>query len=130
MSSLAESVAFHESSLVGRLAYLDSGASSARVRLYNGSQPAFNGTPTTLLAEITLTEPAGTISSGVLSLTALADGLVLADGTATWARIVNGNGDTCFDCDVTGTGGTGIIKLSSTALLAGGLVHITSAQLA
>lgn len=127
--SLTQSTAFNEYGLAGRAAYLDLGAGSGRIRIYNGTRPAFNGTATTLLAEITLTEPCGTVASNVLTLTAAAAGVVLVSGTATWARVVNGNGDTAFDCTVTATGGGGEITLSNVAVVAGGSVTVTSAVL-
>jgi hypothetical protein len=78
---------------------------------------------------IELDDPAGTIVSPALELEAADDALVLNSGTATWARIVNGNGDHVLDCDVSLAGGGGEVELSQVILFAGGLVALVSATL-
>ncbi|MFZ6713028.1 hypothetical protein [Undibacterium sp. TC9W] len=62
-------------------------------------------------------------------LTASAFGLIGVTGQATWARVVNGNGDIAFDCDVTDTAGNGVIQLESTQLYAGGKAFLTALNL-
>lgn len=115
--------------LAATLADLDDHVSNhAKIRLYNGTRPASGGTPTTMLCELTLSKPAGSISGSppVLTLTADDSAVCAASGTATWARFISGNGDFSFDCDVsTITAGTGFVQLEDTSLLAGGRVGIT-----
>lgn len=116
--------------LAGTLSHLNLGAGAARVRLYPTPRPALGGTPAgAMLVEIGLTNPAGSVAGGVLTLTPAADGVVATGGVATWARVVNGNGDLSFDCDVTALAGAGEIKMASTTLISGGAARITSAVL-
>ena len=115
--------------LAGTLSYLDTGAGHARVRLYDGTRPAAGGAATTLLAEIALDKPCGAISNNVLVLTSSDIPLIVASGVAMWARVVNGNGDMAFDCDVSNQAGSGDIKLVSTTLYAGGKAVLSSALL-
>lgn len=123
------SQAHNEARLSGTLTYLDTGSGHARVRIYNGTRPAGGGTATTLLVEIALDKPSGTVSSGQLILASADLPLIASSGTATWARVVNGNGDYAFDCDVSDTSGSGEIKLPSTTLYAGGKTQLTSGVL-
>ena len=124
------STALNEARLGGVLSYLNTGAGRARMRIYGNARPA-NGAAAgaDALVELALDDPAGEVSGGVLLLTAADDALIALSGTATWARVVNGNGDFAFDCDVSGTAGTGDVRLSTTALYAGGLVRLVSATL-
>ena len=50
-------------------------------------------------------------------------------GVAAWARVVNGNGETAFDCDVSDTTGTGEIKIQNTVLFEGGETRMVSGTL-
>lgn len=115
----------------GSLAHLDTGTGNAAVRLYGGTRPATPDTvPTSaMLVQISLTKPAGSVDAGLLMLTQLDDGLITETGIATWARVVNGNGDTAFDVDC-GTGpGAWEVQLATTQLYAGGAARIVSAIL-
>lgn len=123
------SQAHNTARLNGTLAYLDTGSGHARIRIYDGVRPASGGGATTLLTEIALDKPSGAVANGILTLTSADIPLVLASGTATWARIVNGNGDMALDCDVSNQAGTGDIKLVSTSLYAGGKAVLSSATL-
>lgn len=127
--TLTISAAHNEARLNGTRAYLDTGASNARVRIYSGSRPAPGGAPTLLLVEINLAKPCGVVSGGVLTLTSNDLAMVLNTGDATWARIVTASGDFAVDCDVSPTGGAGEVQLPSTQLYAGGRTEITSALL-
>jgi hypothetical protein len=123
------SQAHNEARLGGTKSYLDTGSSNARIRVYNGTRPASGGTPTTMLVEIALDKPCGTVAAGVLTLSSSDLPLIANSGTATWARIVNGNGDYAFDCDVSATGGAGEVQLPSTTLFAGGKTQLVSGVL-
>lgn len=123
--------AHNDARLTGTLAFLDTGTGNAAVRLYGGTRPAtaVDAPSSAMLVQIGLTKPAGTVSAGLLTLTQLADGLISETGTATWARVVNGNGATAFDC----TAGEGVgaweVQLVQAVLYAGGDARITSASL-
>lgn len=117
--------------LVGSLADLDVGTGNAAIRIYEGTRPASPvDTPTSaMLVQIELTKPAGTVSGGVLTLTQADNGLIQNSGTATWARVVDGDGATCFDCDAGEGVGAWEIQLSQAVLYAGGEVALVSAVL-
>jgi hypothetical protein len=110
-------------------ARMDAGSGAALLRIYDGSRPATGGSATTLLAQLTLTDPsASSASSGVLTLSSIAqDASADATGTATWFRIVQSDGSThVMDGSVTATGGGGDLTLNSTSITTGGTVSVTS----
>lgn len=129
-TGITSSAALNEAALEGRRQFLDTGSANARIRLYNGTRPTSGGTATTMLVEIPLDKPCGVVAGGVLTLASTAVPLVANSGNASWARIVNGNGDFAFDCDVsTVAAGTGQIQLEDTSLLAGGKTQLVSGVL-
>ena len=70
-------------------------SSAGFLRIYDGTRPSTGGAATTLLAELTLSGPSGTKTGGLLTFSAItADSAANATGTATWFRIVAGNGST------------------------------------
>jgi hypothetical protein len=114
-----------------RNAWLDAittaAGASGKLRIYNGSRPATGGTPTTLLAELTLNATfAPGASGGVLTLNAITnDSSADAAGTATWFRIVKSDGTThVLDGDL-GTSGSDL-NLNTTTIAAGGPVAVSS----
>lgn len=111
------------------LTALDLGSGAGKIRIYSGTRPATGGTPTTLLAELALTDPAASApSGGVLTLSAISDDASAdATGTATWFRMLDSDNTFVLDGSVTGTGGGGDMELDSTSLVAGGVVSVTSA---
>lgn len=121
----------NEARLAGTLAFLDAGPLPARLRIYGGTRPATPATTPTsaMLVEIRLTEPAGTIAGGLLTLTQQEDGLITATGIATWARLVNGHDVTAMDLDCSGSEGEGDVKLAATQLYLGGDARLVSAIL-
>jgi len=103
---------------------------SGKLRIYSGTRPATGGAITTLLAELTLNATfAPAASGGVLTLNSITgDSSADATGTATWARIFKSDGTTiCLDCSV-GTSGADI-NLSTTSLVTGAAVNVTSATI-
>lgn len=125
------SVAHNEARLEATRAYLDQGASPARIRIYGGTRAAnINTAPgSPMLVEIALDDPCGVVSSNALVLTSSDLPVVLNGGNATWARIVNGNGDAAIDADVSTTGGAGEVQLPATLLVEGGTTTLVSAVL-
>lgn len=109
------------------VAAIDAGAGAGKLRLYNGTRPATGGTVTTLLAELTFSDPCGTVTNGVLTFNNLtSDASADNTGTATWFRIVDSTGAFVLDGTITVTGGGGDITMTSTSIQAGVTVDATS----
>lgn len=108
---------------------IDGGAGAGLWRIYDGARPATCGTATTLLAELTCSDPcAAAAASGVMTFSAItADASANATGTATWFRIVDSTGTCCVDGNV-GTAGSDL-NLNSTSISTGQQVSITSATI-
>lgn len=97
---------------------LDAGAGAALLRIYDGSRPATCGSATTLLAELTCSDPAGSVASQVLTFSAITtDASANATGTATWHRFVDSTG-TCVIDGSTGTAASDL-NLNSTSISVG-----------
>lgn len=105
---------------------IDGGAGAGLLRIYDGSRPATCGTATTLLAELTFSDPcAGAASSGALTMSSItADSSANATGTASWFRAVDSTGTCCIDGNV-GTSGSDM-NLNSTSISSGQQVSCTS----
>ena len=105
---------------------IDAGAGAGLFRIYDGSRPATCGTATTLLAELTFTDPsAAAASGGVLTMSAItADSSANATATATWYRNVDSTGTCVLDGSV-GTSGSDL-NLNSTSIATGQQVSVTS----
>ena len=130
--TVAITTALNEAQLAAVASFIDSGTASGRIRIYGGTRPAtVNDAPSTaMLVEIVLTEPCGSVSDGQLSLSATGLAQIVASGVSTWARVVNGNGDTALDADVSAPTGAGDVQISNTTLYAGAFVTLISAVLA
>ena len=112
------------------LAFLDTGAGVARVRIYGGTRPLVGAAPASgFLSELPLLKPSGSVLDGVLTLAPGDPTLNASSAVAAWARVVNGNGATAFDCDVSDTAGAGEIKIQSTVLYEGGETRMVSGTL-
>jgi hypothetical protein len=105
---------------------IDGGAGAGLLRIYDGSRPATCGTATTLLAELTFTDPcAGAASGGVLTMSAITqDSSANATGTATWFRAVDSTGTCCIDGNC-GTSGSDM-NMNSTSINTGVAVACSS----
>ncbi len=108
---------------------LDAGAGAALFRVYDGTRPATGGTATTLLAELTCSDPsAPNASSAVLTFNSItADPSANATGTATWGRLVDSTGAFVGDFSV-GTSGADF-NLNTTSIVSGATVSCTSATI-
>lgn len=106
---------------------IDAGAGVSHVKIYDGTQatnPATAITSQVLLVDFALPDPcfgnAGAVSGGALatanSITAVT---ASATGTATWFRVIDGNGAAVFDGTVTATGGGGDMTMTSTSIVSG-----------
>lgn len=107
-------------------ALVDAGSGAGLIRIYSGSRPATGGAETTVLAELTCTDPvAGAASSGQLTFSSITDdSSANATGTASWFRVMDSDTNAVIDGDV-GTSGSDL-NLNSTSITSGGTVSITS----
>jgi len=104
---------------------IDAGAGPGLLRIYDGVRPATGGSVTNLLAELTLSDPCGTVTNGVLTFSAITqDASANATGTATWFRIVTSAAAFVLDGSV-GTSGTDL-NLTTTSVTTGQPVQVTS----
>ena len=114
-------------------------ANSGKVTVYDGAMPADPSVAVTTqnpLVEFTLKATAfGAPSAGTNRAVATLDNpdpeAAIASGTATWARVEDSSGNAIWDADVTDTGGTGALKISSTNVVSGidvSIVSLTYAQ--
>jgi len=106
---------------------IDGGAGAGLFRIYDGSRPATCGTATTLLAELTFSDPsAGAPAAGVLTFSAItADASANATGTATWFRAVDSTGTCCMDGNVNTAGSD--LNLNNTSIAITQNVAVSSA---
>lgn len=107
-------------------AKIDAGTGAGKLRIYDGTRPATGGTATTLLAELTMSDPSfPAASSGQMTANTITDDSSADNtGTATWFRIVDSDNNFVVDGDV-GTSGSDL-NLNSTSITAGVTVEVTS----
>lgn len=111
--------------------FLMLGPNPAKAMIYSGTRPVAVGGAigaSVLLAEVPLSEPLGTLntSTGKIEISTTTSSMAVGDGVASWARIVNGNDDVAWDCDVSIMSGAGDLKMADTAIYAGGVAQIVS----
>jgi hypothetical protein len=106
-------------------AAIDAGTAGL-LRIYDGSRPATGGAATTLLAELTFSDPsAAGAAAGVLTFSAItADASANATGTATWFRIVTSAAAFVLDGSVSTAGAD--INFNTTSIVTGANVSISS----
>jgi hypothetical protein len=101
---------------------------SGTINIYAGTQPANANTAlsgNTLLVTLTFSSTAfGSPSGGVLTANAITSGVAVGTGTATFARILESDGETVVMDVTVGISGAGI-NLATTAIVAGATVPIT-----
>ena len=114
------------------IAVLDADSGPCIIEFYDntGSIPALPSTAITnqvKLGTLTCSDPVGTDTDGVITFgTVTQDNAADATGTAAWARIKTGAGVGVMDVDVSNSGGTGAIKINTTAIVAGGPITVTA----
>ena len=108
---------------------IDGGAGAGLIRIYDSSRPATCGTATTLLAQLTCSDPCFTTNTGgVATFDAITDDSSADNtGTATWFRAVDSTGTCCMDGDV-GTSGSDM-NINNTSIAATQTVSISSATI-
>lgn len=96
----------------------NAGAGAALLRIYDGTRPATGGAATTLLAELTFSDPAfGAAGSGIITASAITqDASANATGTATWFRVVDSSATFVMDGNV-GTAGSDL-NMTTTSIVA------------
>ena len=102
------------------------GAGAALIRIYDGTRPATGGAATTLLAELTATDPMfSAAASGVLTASAITqDASANATGTASWFRVVDSTATVVMDGNC-GTSGSDL-NLTTLSIVITQPVSITS----
>lgn len=117
----------------GKVTWTNLGPITGKIRIYSGTRPAngVNITNQTQLAELYFSDPSAPgASASVLTFSAItSDSSADATGVATWARALNCSDTPIFDANVSDLNGTGDIKLSSTSIIATGVVSISSAEI-
>lgn len=122
------SSAHNNARLEGSRSYMVAGPARPKLRLYGGTRPVTGAAPSTpLLVEIELNPLSAVVSNGTLTIAQQDSGLILATGTATWGRIINGNGAHVLDCDAGGPGSSGEVTVTASTLYEGGRVLLASA---
>ncbi|MFA5394413.1 MAG: hypothetical protein WC346_00155 [Methanogenium sp.] len=101
--------------------------------IYSGTRPS-TGDPideyeNVELVNFSLPYPCGSIYGNILTFSAVDTVLGLEDGIASWARIVDANGDFVMDLSVTDQAGNGDIKLSSLVIVKDSEIYVVSAAL-
>ena len=103
----------------------DAGAGPGLIRIYNGVRPATGGAATTLLAELTFSDPSSPAAvGGVLTASSITGANALVTDTATWFREVDSNGVFVLDGDI-GVSGSDL-NLNTADLVAGVPVSVSS----
>ena len=104
--------------------------SNAVLRIYSGVRPATGGTETTQLVQLACAATfAPGASGGVLTANTITDGTATESGTATWWRLQTSGGTQVIDGDVGSSGSGADMELSSTSIVEGGTVSITSFEI-
>lgn len=111
-----------------RAAHLETWLAGGSVKFYAAPRAA---TPDTaiagqaLLVTFPLPTPPGSASDGVFAFAAADPALVVADGTAAWARFFDAGGAAVLDCDVGVTGSGAALELDNLILVAGGRLYLS-----
>lgn len=111
---------------------IDAGAAAGTVKVYTGTKPATGGalSGNTLLTTGTFGDPsAPAATGGVLTFNAISYTTAQADGTATWGRVEDSDGNFVADMTVGGAGSGEDIELSSINMLSGATVEHVGASI-
>lgn len=116
------------------LAAFQAGPAAAAIEFYTGSKPAAttvvpNGTTQILLGTClcsTVPDVGAVVDSRLTFADIAQEAAADADGTATWARVRDGNSTAVLDVDVSDIGGNAFLRLNTTSIRAGGPIAISS----
>jgi len=108
-----------------RAAAINNLLSGGFIRVYGGDMPLGGGaiTDQTLLSEISLPTPAGSVADGVFTLGDVASGFALATGIATWARFLDSVDGVVMDVEVGAE-----LSITPQQVYAGGVIRIDTFQ--
>lgn len=112
----------------------DGGAGPGVITVYNGAQPATPNTPVStqiVLVTFTLPDPAygapiDTTPGAVATGNAIAPATATADGTATWYRVTDSDGNAVWDGDAGDLASSASLKLSNTVITTGVEITVVS----
>ncbi len=108
---------------------IDAGSGQGTISFYTGTIPADPATAVTsqvLLGTLTFSDPCGTVSAGVLTMSAItSDSSADATGTASWVRIKDSDGTVVADGNVTTTGGGGAVQMNTVNVVILGPIGIS-----
>lgn len=123
--TLGYNVTLRNSQLNNITTLTDAGAGPGLLRIYDGTRPATGGAVTTLLAELTMSDPsfAAAAAGKIVGNSVTGDSSANASGTATWFRLVDSNGNHVMDgsCGV----GSGDLQFNTTVVALGVTVNVT-----
>lgn len=103
------------------------------LRVYSATRPTTNGaaiTSQTLLAEYVIPDPAGVITEGIFTGASMGPAIVLENGTAAWARAIDGTGTVLADLDAGVTGSGAACEFDNILLVAGAYLTLASLVIA
>ncbi|CAK0748439.1 conserved hypothetical protein [Gammaproteobacteria bacterium] len=126
-------VGFSTARKTARCSLINAWLSGGTLKIYAAPKPADADTAITtqtLLATFTIPDPSGTVTNGVLTGTNLDAAMIVADGTAAWARALDSAGVTIADFDMGLTGSGAAVTVDNLSLIAGALVSEVSFALA
>lgn len=135
MADLSYSPAVRNARLAVVRDALDAGSGGATMAFYTAPQPGAGAAITTQahLGDCEMSNPSGSVSGGVLTFGAIADGNGVATGDAAWCR-VSADGGWIMDMRVSDAAGTAPVKIGdaenpSTKIYQGGIIRVLSASI-
>lgn len=116
------------------MALIDAGNGAGKIQFFSGARTAIDSTVTaTLLAEVPLAKPPGTVGVGGLSLTANGAGQAVGTGRIDWARVVDSNNNPVFSGVVLASSDPAAASadfiIDDVNVFSGGLLNLVSAVL-
>ena len=112
---------------------LDAGNTGGKIKLYGGVKPAPNGSHSqTLLCELAFKKPSVvSVANKILTIDSPFSAMALVDGTVTWCRLSDSNGNWVADCDAGGQASNAVFRIQNEngEVYAGGQVIVNQAQL-
>ena len=130
MATIHLSTAVANAMLVPLRDALDGGSGAGTVKFYTAPMPATTAdaiTTQTLLGTLICSDPCGPVATKKLTLSTITpDSSADASGVAAWARIADSSGTVVVDVDVSTTGGSGVIQLNTTNIVALGPIGLTA----
>lgn len=108
---------------------INSGAGSGSALFYDGTKPANGGVITNqvLLGTVTFAEPAASVANGTVTFNTITDDSIAdATGVAQFVRVLDGDGAFVMDLAVTDLNAAGPVKMASTSVYQGGVLHVAS----